>query len=159
LKLLEQNGGSLLAAYAVRTLCSDTKELTYPYPRNRVFLSGIIVILSAFLAFTLLLEDPSLILLYLVSTLILTVITYFAKRRLYPFLAEERLRNMNDQEKKVSRWKMLILAFFMLIGSILVPLLMAGILPGPAWLIMITSFTAGVSISELALYFQFGSNR
>ncbi|UCG44844.1 MAG: hypothetical protein JSV58_05470 [Candidatus Bathyarchaeota archaeon] len=143
-------------------MCPETTELVYPYPRNRVFLSAIITVLSVILAVTLLLEEPSSMLLvisYIFSTIVVTVLTYFMKERLYPFLAEEKLRGITDKEKKVSQWKMLIVAFFMLIGSILVPLLLAGILSEHAWFIMITSFTAGVSISELMLYFRFGSNR
>lgn len=143
----------------VKSLSPSAERAVYPYSRNRVLLSAIITVLSMILALTLLVEDASLVLFFFLSTVVVSVITFFAKERLYPFLASENLRNETDKEKKVSSWKMLIIAFFMLIGSILLPLLMAGFLPGPAWLIMITSFTAGVSISELALYFQASSNR
>ena len=137
----------------------NPERAVYPYPRNRVLLSAIITVLSIILALTLLLEDVSSVLYFFLFTVIVSVITFFAKKRLYPFLAGENLRNEADKEKKVSSWKMLIIALFMLIGSILIPFLMAGILSEAAWLIMITSFTAGVSISELVLYFQASSNR
>jgi len=40
----------------------------------------------------------------------------------------------------------------MLVAPIFVPLLLAGVLGGPGWFILITSYILGVSISEILFY-------
>lgn len=137
----------------------NAKRTGYPYSRNRVILSAIIAILSMFLAITLLLDETSLLLYFSLSTLIVAAITFFIKKRLYPLLISENLQSKTEKEKKLASWKTLLITAFMLIGSILIPLLLARVLSGPAWIIMITSFMSGVSISEIVLYIKASSKR
>ena len=137
----------------------NAKRAGYPYSRNRVILSAIIAILSMFLAITLLLDETSLLLYFFFSTLIVAAITFFIKKRLYPLLVSENLQSKTEKEKKLASWKTLLITASMLIGSILIPLLLARVLSGPAWIIMITSFMSGVSISEIVLYIKASSKR
>lgn len=139
----------------------NSKRERYPYSRNRAILSAIIAILSTVLALTLLLSDTILMLYYFFATFILTTITFFMKKRLYSLLmitTEDRQVETEDEMKGAS-WKMLLVAFFMLIGSIAIPLFLAALVSGPIWFIMITSFLTGVSVSEVILYLQARSNR
>lgn len=137
----------------------NAKRTGYPYSRNRVILSAIIAILSMFLAITLLLDETSLLPYFFLSTLMVAAITFIIKRHLYPLLVSEDLQSKTEKEKKLASWKILLITAFMLIGSILIPLLLARVLSGPAWIIMITSFMSGVSISEIVLYIQASSKR
>jgi len=130
----------------------------YPYTKNRVFLSAIIVALSTILSLTLLLFDTVLVLYYFFATFIVVIISFFLKKRLYPLLITENQAEI-ENDTKHSPWKILLITFFMLIGSIGLPLLLAGLLSGPSWFIMITSFMSGVNISEIVLYIQSRSNR
>lgn len=136
----------------------STKGRQYPYPKSRVFLSAIIFVLSTILAITLLLTDTPLLLLgYFFATVIVAAITFFLKKRLYRLLITE---NQVDSEKdaKLTSWKMLLTASLMLIGFIVIPLLLAGLLSGPIWFMMITSFMSGVSVSEIVIYTRAGSD-
>jgi len=137
----------------------NAKRAVYPYSRNRLILSSIIAILSTFLAITLLLDETSLLPYFFLSTLVAAAITFFIKRHLYPLLINENRESKTEKEKKAASWKILLITAFMLIGSILVPLLLARFLSGPAWIIMITSFMSGVSISEIVFYIQASSKR
>lgn len=137
----------------------NAKRERYPYSRNRALLSAIIAILSTILALTVLLNDIILMPYYFFSTFIVVIITFFLKKRLYAFLTDENLQSEAENEKEGTSWKMLLVAFFMLIGFIAAPLLLAGLLNPSLWFIMITSFMTGVSISEIILYIQASSNR
>lgn len=136
------------------TMGLNTARKGYPYSKSRVYLSAAIVILSVFLALTML-ETVSQLLYYLFSTLIATVATFLLKMRLYPLITSQKLETEQDQtETNHAPWKALLLAFSMLLLFLLVPLLFAGLLTGPVWFILIVSFTSGVSISEIVFYFQ-----
>ncbi len=137
----------------------DAKKRQYPYSKNRVFLSVIIAALSTFLALTLLLSDLNSVLTYFFSTFIFAAITFFLKKRLYSYLITDDTQVENENEKKSAPWKMLLITFLMLIGFIAIPMLLAGFVTGVIWFIVVTSFTSGVSISEIILYIQATSNR
>lgn len=137
----------------------DAKKRQYPYSKNRVFLSVIIAALSTFLALTLLLSDLNSVLTYFFSTFIFAAITFFLKKRLYSYLITDDTQGENENEKKSASWKMLSITLLMLIGFIAIPMLLAGFVTGFIWFIVITSFTSGVSISEIILYIQATSNR
>ena len=75
--------------------------------------------------------------------------------RLYPLITEgfsttEEARGETETSKLT--WRMLILVFCMLIAPIIVPLLLAGVLGGPGWFILVTSYILGVSTSEILFY-------
>ncbi|MGD8507075.1 MAG: hypothetical protein PVF15_10490 [Candidatus Bathyarchaeota archaeon] len=135
----------------------NSRRERYPYSRNRVLLSGVLIALSAILSLSLLLTDITLMLYYFASTLVVTAITFFLKKRFYPLLTSRNAPE--EKEMKGASWKMILIAFFMLLGSIAIPLLLAGILSGPVWFITITGFITGVNISEIVLYIQATSNQ
>lgn len=135
------------------TMGLNTARKGYPYSKSRVYLSAAIVILSVFLALTML-ETVSQLLYYLFSTLIATIATFLLKMRLYPLITSREPETENQTETNHAPWKALLLAFSMLLLFLLVPLLFAGLLTGPVWFILIVSFTSGVSISEIVFYFQ-----
>lgn len=133
----------------------------YPYSKNRVYLSIAITIMSLLL--TLMLVQmlfqsyPTLVFSYLLylllSTLVITIATFLLKMRLYPFITESPSTKEQPQTQTIKfTWKMLLLVFCMLVTPIIVPLLLAGILGGTAWFILMTSFILGVSISEIIFY-------
>lgn len=140
-------------------MTANTRKKEYPYSRNRVYVSIIIALLSVLLAVILFQSDPTsafnYVLYYLLSTIIITIATFLLKMRLYPLIADGSLTTDQPQEqtkRSGSTWKMLVAVFFMLVASMLVPLLLAPILGGPAWVILMTSFISGVSISEIVFY-------
>jgi hypothetical protein len=142
----------------VKLVNSDANRKQYPYSKNRVYLSAIIAALSIILALTLLLFEPVLVLYYFFSTFIVVIITFFLKKRLYTLLITKDQAEIKSDTERSSR-KILLITFFMLVGSIGLPLLLAGLLSGPSWFITITSFISGVNISEIFLYIQATSNR
>lgn len=113
-------------------------------------------VLSLILALMMLLNESILMLLYYsFFTIILTVATFLLKIWLYPFLTTEKSETEKNQaEKDRTPWKAILLVFSILIVLIIVPLLLARFLTGPLWFILILSFTTGVSISEVAIYFH-----
>lgn len=144
----------------VKLVSLNSQRRQYPYSKNRVFLSVIILVLSTIFALTLLLSEALLVLYYFLSTFIVATITFFLKKYLYRLLIIGESRD-DDEEKETDHapWKSLLIAFSMLIGFIAVPLLLAGLLSGAFWFLMITSFTSGVSISEIVLYLQASGSR
>ena len=135
----------------------DYKREQYPYSKNRVYLSGIIAVLSIALAFTLLSSNLLLMLCYFLATSALTFIIYHMKKRLYPRIITEEDQAEDESQLKLTSSKMMLIIFLMLIGFISIPLLLAGFIGGAAWFIMITSFTSGVSISEVLLFIRSSS--
>ena len=126
----------------------------YPYPEKRVYLSAAIAGLSIILALALLSNQPVLIIYYFFSTITFTVITFLLKKRLYTFiLMDENEENSHKNEDRAP-WKAMLLVLLMSLAFLIAPLLLAGILSGPIWFIMIVSFTSGVSISEIILYIR-----
>jgi len=127
----------------------------YPYSKNRVYLSIVIVVLSLLLVALVLQSYPALVLQYLIycslSTLVFTIATFHLKRRLYPILAESQAEESETKTWPMT-WKTLLLIFLMLIAPISVPLLLAGLLGGAGWFILMTSFISGVSFSEILFY-------
>jgi uncharacterized membrane protein len=138
----------------VNSLNSNTEEKTYPYSKNRVFLSTTIAALSAALALPLLLFDAILIIYYLLATFVVTILTFYLKKRLYNFLLTGKEGENRDDDTKRARWKTLLITLLMLIGSIGGPLLLAVFLSGATWFIVISSYLTGVSISEIVIYIQ-----
>jgi len=136
----------------------NAKRGEYPYSRNRVFLSVAVALMSILLVLMTLLGDATLMIYYTFATCVVIVITFLLKKRFYSLLTTEAHQKTTDEDKRTS-WKALIATFLMLIGLTMVPLLLAGLLSGPAWFIMITSLTSGVSISEIGLYVQANRNR
>ncbi len=137
---------------AVKTV-NPNVNAKYPYSRNRVVLSVVIAALSTMLALSLLLSDTILVLYYSFLTAIFAAITFFLKKRLYVLLLAEEPDENEDDSKRTS-WKILLIAFLMLVGSIGLPLLSAGLFSGSIWFTVITSFMTGVSVSEILIYVQ-----
>lgn len=134
---------------------TEKRRHIYPYSKKQVYLSFGIFLLSLVLALLLLQGDLYLMLYYLVSTVILTAATFLLKMRLYPFITRDPSEEEPRQDEgEKTPWKMLIIALFMLVGSVLTPMLLAGFLGGASWFILMVSFTSGVSISEIIFYLQ-----
>ena len=136
-----------------------TEKTKYPYSKSRVYLSMAIALMALFLAGALFQSDPTLGLTYLLYSLLATLVvigaTFLLKMRLYPLIAEpsEATDNLHEQTKRSGLTsKGLLLVFLMLIAPILVPLLLSGVLGGLAWLVMMTSYILGVSVSEILIY-------
>lgn len=136
----------------------NAEKKKYPYSKNRVYVSTTIAVLSLLLAVILFQSYPTSVLSYLyflLSALAITIATFLLKMRLYPLITETpSTTDQPHEQTKTSEltWKMLLLVFCMLITPMVVPLLLAGILGGPVWFILITSFILGVSISEILFY-------
>jgi hypothetical protein len=130
----------------------------YPYSRNRVYLSTTIAVLSLLLAVMVFQSYPTSmpanLLYFLLSALAFTTFTFLLKMRLYPLITESTptTGQSHGQPKSQSTWKMLLLVFCIMISSIFVPILLAGVLGGAVWFILMTSFMLGVSISEILFY-------
>lgn len=136
-------------------MSSPSPKKKYPYSKNRVYLSTTIAILSLLLAamiFQSYQASAFYYILYLaVSTLVFTISTLEIKKRLYPIVADSS--SMEDEsDTGLVTWKRLLLVFGMLIAPIAVPLLLAGVLGGAAWFILMISFILGVSLSEIIFY-------
>jgi hypothetical protein len=127
----------------------------YPYSKNRVFLSTAIALLSLLLAamiFQSYQASAFYYILYLaVSTLVFTIATLEIKKRLYPLVVDSSSIE-DESDTGLVTWKRLLLVFGILIAAIAVPLLLAGVLGGAAWFILMISFILGVSLSEIIFY-------
>jgi hypothetical protein len=100
---------------------------------------------------TLLLDYPTLMFYYILSTIIMTFVTFVVKVHLYALITSE-LQEEAKTERNHFAWKNILLAFFMLLGGLLAPLLLARFLGGYSWFILITSLITGVSFSEIIIY-------
>jgi hypothetical protein len=127
----------------------------YPYTKNRVYLSTAIAILSLLLSAMIFQTSQASAFQYIlylaVSTLIFTISTFEMKKRLYPIVTDSS-SIQDDSDGGLVTWKRLLLVFLMLIAPIALPLLLAGVLGGVAWFILMISFVLGVSLSEIIFY-------
>lgn len=119
-----------------------------------MYLSAVIAGLSMILALALLSGQPILTGYYFFSTIIFTIITFLLKKHLYTFILTDRSEEETRESEEHTPWKAMLLIIFMSLASIVAPLLLAGILSGAIWFVMIVSFTSGVSISEIVLYLE-----
>lgn len=127
------------------------KKSRYPYPTWRVYWSVVLAVLSVILAF-LLLHDVFHLTYFFVATSILTVAIYYLKTR---FSFQREVGNLEEETPRDhAPWKMLILYFFMLIAIVFVPLMLSGFLDPYLWFILIISFTSGISVAEVFVYFH-----
>jgi hypothetical protein len=127
---------------------------TYPYPKKRVYLSAAIAGLSIILASALFSNQSTLIIYYSVSTITFTVITFLVKKRLYTLILSGENEEKQDEDEDRAPWKAILIVLLMSLALFVAPLLLAGILSGLVWFMMIISFTSGVSISEIVLYLR-----
>lgn len=126
----------------------------YPYSENRVYLSAAIAGSSIILALALLFGQPLLLIYYALSTIAFTAITFLLKRRLYTSLMMDKDEEKTREVEERTPWKALLLVLFVSLAFLIAPLLFAQIISGSVWVIMVVSFTSGVSISEVILYLQ-----
>lgn len=71
-------------------------------------------------------------------------------------MMEEAEGRQGETEIKTdsARWKTLLYVLLISLTLFSFPLLLAGFLSGPLWFILVISFTSGVSISEIVLFFH-----
>lgn len=136
-------------------MTDESKRRSDPYPRNRVVLNVIVAALSLILALTLLSSDIILLLAYLTASSVFTIITLFLKKYLYrKVIAAESEHESDAGNQKGSFWRTLLITFLLLIAFIAAPLLLAGVLGGELWFVIMVSFTTGIGISEVILFTQ-----
>lgn len=117
-------------------------------------MSGVIAGLSIVLAFGMLFDPPIMMVYYSLSTIVFTVVTYLLKRRLYFLLSLDKQETETSSAREGAPWKAMLLVLAVGLAALLVPLLFAEVLSAVFWFVMIVSFTSGISISEIILYFQ-----
>jgi hypothetical protein len=128
-----------------RKYMTSTKK-KYPYSKNRVYVSISIATLSLLLAAMIFQNYQALAFYYILYSTISTMVF-----TIYPLVAEGS--SMEDESGTgLVTWKRLLLVFCMLIAPITVPLLLAGVLGGAAWFVLMISFILGVSLSEVIFY-------
>lgn len=130
----------------------ERSHIKYPFNVSGIYTSVIIAILSIVLA-TLLLRDLLHLLYYLLSTILITVVTFILKKNIfYPRLARLNKDHAKTSEGGKRTWMLLILIFLGLIATLILPLFLTKVLDPYVWLILIISFTTGVSVAEILLY-------
>lgn len=131
-----------------------------PYGTSRVYLSLTIAVLSIVLAFSILgHEERNLIWLvcYFIFTFVITATTLALKSYLPSIKALNPYEgNCSEPEKSAQRWKALIALFCIFAAFLMLPLLLARVLPPHIWFIGLISLTSGVSIAEVAFYYIYG---
>lgn len=130
---------------------SSIKETKYPHKRAVVYLSAVTAVMSVALAF-MLLETPIMLLGYFATTSIITVAAFALKSLLLTRML--KVSETDAQYTEKTRWKNLILIFFMSIAFLFLPLFLAGFLDPYVWFIFMISLTSGFSIAEILLYLQ-----
>lgn len=131
---------------------SNIKKRKYPHSTSRFYLSALTALLSVILAL-LLLQDSILSLYYFVSTLLMTIITFILRTRLFSAgTPKHSEKELFETEKSDSTFGMLILMLFALLAFVVIPILLVRVLDPYTWFILIISLTSGVSIAEVLFY-------
>lgn len=108
-------------------------------------------VLSVILAFLILKDvDISLLLYYMLSVVLITVIALVLKIRFSSVRGHEE-DLAKEEGEPIGLMKLLIL-FCVLTMLIMTPLLLVRFLPSSVWFILLISFISGVSLSDLLFY-------
>ena len=133
----------------------NPKKGKYPFTRIRVYLGAMTAVLSVILAVLLLLSKPIHFLFYCICTLLITLAVFVLDVRFLLVKASTPSGEESPSTKKgAPQWKPLLLLFGILLGSLIIPLLLARVLPPEIWFALIVSLTSGASIAEMLFYFQ-----
>lgn len=128
----------------------------YPSGITGVYVSAMLSVLSVALAVLLFNDKPWLLLYYSIFSVLTTALVFELKNRvLYVRRSREYEDDpvkTNDQGKGGTRWRLLFTALVLLLLMITVPLALAYVLDPAIWVILIASFTTGVSVAEVTLY-------
>jgi len=136
----------------------NTKKRRPQYPSGMlgVYTSGILSMLSVVLAVLLLADKPWLLLYYLILSAFITAVVFTAKNYIISVRAAKQYKDNMVQTEEMkdggTRWSMLIVTFFGLLLIIVIPMALARFLDPAFWIILIVSFTTGVSVAEVFLY-------
>jgi len=132
------------------------KRPKYPFGTSGVYTSVILCLLSFVLAVLLLSEKPWFLPYYFIFSISIAVVVFVVKNYILS-VRESRLYQNNTaeaQEEKEggTRWGLLILAFLGLLLLIALPLALSNFLEPVLWVILLVSFSTGVSAAEFILY-------
>ena len=132
------------------------KRPKYPFRTSAVYTSVILSVLSVLLAILLLSEEPWLLPYYLISSVFITAIVFSAKNYILSVRESKQYKDdmvqTKEEEEGGTRWGLLLATFFGLLLLIAIPLVLANFLDPVAWIILLVSFTTGVSFAEVVLY-------
>jgi len=125
--------------------------LKYEFSMLRLYMDTATAVLSVILAFLIVKDvDISLLLYYMLSVVLITVIALVLKIRFSSVRGyEEDLAK--EEGEPIGLMKLLIL-FCVLTMFIMTPLLLVRFLPSSVWFILLISFISGVSLSDLLFY-------
>ena len=111
--------------------------------------------LSVIMAVLLLLGKPIHFLLYCICTLFIALAVFVLDVRFLLVKVSAPSGEESPPTKKgASQWKPLLLLFGILLAALIIPLLLARILPPEIWFVLIVSLTSGASIAEMLFYFK-----
>ena len=132
------------------------KRPKYPFGTSGVYTSVILCLLSFVLAVLLLSEKPWFLPYYFIFSISIAVVVFVVKNYILSVRESRQYQNTmaEAQEEKEggTRWGLLILAFLGLLLLIAVPLALANFLEPVIWVILLVSFSTGVSAAEFILY-------
>lgn len=125
--------------------------LKYEFSMSRLYMDTATAVLSVILAFLILKDvDISLLLYYMLSVVLITVIALVLKIRFSSVRGHEE-DLAKEEGEPIGLMKLLIL-FCVLTMLIMTPLLLVRFLPSSVWFILLISFISGVSLSDLLFY-------
>lgn len=125
--------------------------LKYEFSMSRLYMDTATAVLSVILAFLILKDvDISLLLYYMLSVVLITVIALVLKIRFSSVRGHEK-DLAKEEGEPIGLMKLLIL-FCVLTMFIMTPLLLVRFLPSSVWFILLISFISGVSLSDLLFY-------
>ena len=131
------------------------KKEAYRYGVSRVYLSAMLAALSIIIAALLLHNSFYRLAYYAITTAAITALVFELKNRFTghtTFLSTKTQNTDSQQSEGRSSWKALFGLFVLLIACLITPLALAFVLPPEAWVILIVSFSTGVSLAEVFFY-------
>jgi len=132
------------------------KKGTYRHGIGRVYWSATLVALSVLMAALLLHNSFYRLAYYAVTTAAITALIFELKNhfagRTTSFLSTKTQNTDSPQLEGQTSWKALIALFLLLVACVIMPLALAFVLPPEAWVILLLSFSTGVSLAEVFFY-------
>lgn len=136
-----------------------TKKAEYPFSKARVYLNGVIAVLTAIFSLSLMISPLNILLLagYISFTSIVTLLMYMIK--LYTLLKmetsefEETTPHPEDAQTSTNlrKWDIIFL-IILVMTAISLPIILVPFLPPAWWFLGFAGFVTGASLSEVFLY-------
>ena len=131
------------------------KKEAYSHGVGRVYLSATLAALSVIMAALLLHNSFYRIAYYAITTAAITAVVYELKNRFTgrtTFLSTKTRNAGSLQPEGRTSWKALFALFLLLFACVIMPLALPLVLPPEAWVILLVSFSTGVSLAEVFFY-------